>query len=608
MATAAFKSSSRRSTSDKAPPKRRPQRSLSVSAVSRRSESDIDFDFLNKRDNPLFLNTKDSPPGQCNNDNDDDDVRVETLKGGIGFGLKGDDGSGLNLDAGLKSNVGQRGRSISRNVDNRRKNGVGRSLSRGPSVYCGASESEVERESATSFNYESVNNSRSVLSNVRRSNSVRRGAYEYDVERVSPRLSNYQKTKNSTNIASSDRQKTNLVRNQSGTLQRTSLQSVSSRHSVTTASDDSVTSFRNPSWDDEISTGSMSEAEEKTIKAVCEQMRGSRTGSVTPTSEIYETVRSEVQRAISGIQDDLQNSIRRSNAAGIATADVTSIAPDSVKPGAVELVLDIRREYATKLEESQERARKLRSDLAVEEHRGQELSRILKETLPEPKVSTIQRSYPGRRTSSERKRMSKRLTEEAMSYFDECVSISTFDSSDFSAAEDASVNSFRDARLMGSSSSLPQVTPCILPTNGPSNCLDREKDLVDHGQSMHNAKDSVLTANVSPLVSAIDGGDKSADSGRKSQFSLAREPISTTGLQQEIKSYIKNSVVDLDNDYTSSKITNFNSFNIEDYDLQGHAEGLLFDRVSNKNRIESGSLHLCTAGIGFSFSPFASVL
>lgn len=30
-------------------------------------------------------------------------------------------------------------------------------------------------------------------------------------------------------------------------------------------------------------------------------------GSVTPTSEIYETVRSEVQRAISGIQDDLQN-------------------------------------------------------------------------------------------------------------------------------------------------------------------------------------------------------------------------------------------------------------------------------------------------------------
>ena len=49
--------------------------------------------------------------------------------------------------------------------------------------------------------------------------------------------------------------------------------------------------------------------------------------------------------------------------------------------------------------QSQERARKLRSDLAVEEHRGQELSRILKETLPEPKVSSVQRSYTRRRVS-----------------------------------------------------------------------------------------------------------------------------------------------------------------------------------------------------------------
>lgn len=30
-------------------------------------------------------------------------------------------------------------------------------------------------------------------------------------------------------------------------------------------------------------------------------------GSATPTSDIYETVRSEVQRAISSIQDDLEN-------------------------------------------------------------------------------------------------------------------------------------------------------------------------------------------------------------------------------------------------------------------------------------------------------------
>ncbi|KAL8154725.1 hypothetical protein AgCh_000182 [Apium graveolens] len=179
----------------------------------------------------------------------------------------------------------------------------------GPSPHPGSVDSlggvlsEVEQEYATPTNYGSMNNSRPVLSNVRRSTSVRRGANEYDVERVSPRLSNYQKTRKSTNIASSD--------------------------------------------------------------------------------------------------------IRLWNFDVLMTLEQC----------AVEIVLDIIREYATKLEE--------------------ELSRILKKTLPEPKVSTIQRSYLGSR------------------------------------------------------------------------------ELVEHGQSMHNAKDYVLTANVSPLVS-VDSRDKNADSGRKS--------------------------------------------------------------------------------------------
>lgn len=43
--------------------------------------------------------------------------------------------------------------------------------------------------------------------------------------------------------------------------------------------------------------------------------------------------------------------MRRSNAAVIATANVTDIPPDLVNPSAVELVLDIRREYANKLEQ-----------------------------------------------------------------------------------------------------------------------------------------------------------------------------------------------------------------------------------------------------------------
>lgn len=47
--------------------------------------------------------------------------------------------------------------------------------------------------------------------------------------------------------------------------------------------------------------------------------------------------------------------------------------------------------------QSEERARKLRADLAIEEHRGQELDRILKEMLPDPMTSGVQRSRRGRK-------------------------------------------------------------------------------------------------------------------------------------------------------------------------------------------------------------------
>ncbi|GJS97908.1 hypothetical protein Tco_0819078 [Tanacetum coccineum] len=152
--------------------------------------------------------------------------------------------------------------------------------------------------------------------------------------------------------------------------------------------------------------------------------------------------------------------IRRNTSAALVSTEVTD-ASKLVKPGAVGLVLGIRREYAKELEESQERARKLRSDLAIEEHRKQELSRILKENLPEPKTSSSHRSR-GRKSSSERKKMSKRLTDEAMSYFDDCVSISAFDSSDFLAAEDPSVNSLTTTPIRGATSS------------GPNRCIDQQ--------------------------------------------------------------------------------------------------------------------------------------
>lgn len=126
MASAAFKSTSRRgnetsNSSNKEPPKRRVQRSLSVSAVPR-NQLDIDSDFLNKRDNPLFWSTT-SPP-------DKETQQPEKSSG-----------SQVNGTTASKSaaSAGQRGRSVTRNADFRGKKTIDRSLSRGHYGY-GASE------------------------------------------------------------------------------------------------------------------------------------------------------------------------------------------------------------------------------------------------------------------------------------------------------------------------------------------------------------------------------------------------------------------------------------------------------------------------------------
>lgn len=72
--------------------------------------------------------------------------------------------------------------------------------------------------------------------------------------------------------------------------------------------------------------------------------------------------------------------------------------------------------------------------------------------------------------SIERRKMSKRLTEEAMSYFDECVSLSTFDSSDFSSPEDPPLNLVGFTTPVGKSTSLLQASSTAAVTNKSNSC------------------------------------------------------------------------------------------------------------------------------------------
>ncbi|XWS74652.1 hypothetical protein CRYUN_Cryun01aG0016300 [Craigia yunnanensis] len=540
-----------------------PRRSRSVSAFSRTSHTDFS-EFSIKRDNPLFDDNN-------NNNSNDEDVFPNSI-------LKSDQITSKTKPKAVAADDynSRRGRSISRN-------------------------DPAEKHVWGSGNSKELSRSLSVVDTRRRGRSVSRtplsrthfATTESEVEQEGIL---WMKSRNKGNLSatSSNGQKGNLVRSRSS-VTRPSQQKP---FDLLDASPTSLSRLKTAKWNDVVSTSSFSEAE------LMESFQGdSLVGDDTAASDIYRTVKSEVRRAISDIQNELESAIR-----GNATTDVTDIPPELVNPGVVELVSDIQQEYATKLEQSQERARQLRADLAVEEHRGMELSRILKEVLPDAKTPSTKKSCLRRKSSIERKKISKCLTDDALAYFDECVSLSTFDGSDFSSLEDPPLKLVGVGTLDGDGISLPHANSSIPASNFPSNYL-RDKQECQFTYS-HDPLD--LTASNGSMEQTRDHFNPNSIDGewsRKFQFSFSSKPGQLCELQQDIKKYVKGFEKDIGKVDIDSQITRRNSYDPDEYNLQASQQSLLFDHVFLKNRLESGSLLLCSGGcIAALFLPFASVI
>ncbi|XP_075477252.1 uncharacterized protein LOC142518376 isoform X2 [Primulina tabacum] len=482
MATAAFKSTSRRVAPE---PKAAKQpaslrRSNSVNSVSRKTHLPfedsnlISSEFSVRRDNPLFWTSSSSPPEK------EEEV---SLKNGE---MKPSSYSSNHLkERGSFSSVNEvRGRSVTRNGSVR--NGIGRSMSRvrGRSVSRthdkGVYESEDVVDTATSTNARSRNRKEQINDGMNRINSAR--------NRVDTKGS----VKKSGIIATQNRE--------------------------TECSDDDSAAFLIDN-----------------------------TNIVTATH-------------------------------------VPDMPPDLVNPRAVGLTSDIRRQYSIKLEESEERARTLRTDLAIEEHRGKELNRILKEMIPDSKTSSVQMSRRGRRTSNERKWVSNRLSEEAMAYFDECVSLSTFDSSDFSAAEDPPYSSVATTIAVHSSSPLkgrPSTLVCY------DQCSDPHQKQVP---LLHGSKDSGKAVNISISEPGV--------STQSYQFSFADKHSKKESIKSYIKHFERGAEDDIDLVRTRT------CYDADEYIMRNRVENVFIDKVLYLNQIKSGSLLLCE-GCAISFLPFS---
>ncbi|KMT11246.1 hypothetical protein BVRB_5g110730 [Beta vulgaris subsp. vulgaris] len=96
-------------------------------------------------------------------------------------------------------------------------------------------------------------------------------------------------------------------------------------------------------------------------------------------------------------------------------------------------VSTIRRNYKTKLEESEKRKQELLAEIMLEEERGKELKKIVVELLPNAKSIPVKRAARGRKRSTDRNKMSMQLVEDADKIIEEFISsveetdISSFD-------------------------------------------------------------------------------------------------------------------------------------------------------------------------------------
>lgn len=641
MAVAAFKSTSKRtqigstrnnassilkSSSDPSSQKGAHRRARSLSDFSQHvpeisssadSFQNIQIDIGSRRDNPLFQST--SPVREhspCHSDN------VNTVRGSSAL----EKASRL-LQQSKEDLKCRRGRSLSR--------------SRGSDANGSQAEADQAKQRGRSvFQHQSrysqnVSNQKVQADSGRRGRSLSRCKY-YDSESDMDPTGNRKGQGRLRNLGTVDNLRyspnnphTDWSIDQQG-LKRFSSQQDFSRFF------DSYSSCVSSLSDNECSAMPPNECvEEKTIRSVYEQMKCLRsdhpTGDTYSTG-LYETIRSEVWRAVSEIRSDLEQAIAR-KCPSSATSTRLSNSSHS-KDTDADVVSAIKEEYAAKLDQAEKRARNLWAELAVEEQRCQELSRILKELHPDPQSSQTQKKSGTRKNSAERKQISKCLTEEAQTYFEEFVSISTLEDSEMSSLEEVEKGSsvedvkmedgyYRESTSSISSTNLADdgiVIPWLkYETNShPMAPLNRKKsDIASTGSKIQQdgAKEernsSSCSSNSGKNVHVTNTKRKSTGNWSTNRRSLQNisnfTPKSTEGKLSlsignptdiKTKHEIKNNMGSIDNTIEedcmkSSTVKSSYTYQDDEYLLHACNEAVLTEKLKLKNSTGFGCVLLC---------------
>ncbi|XP_024174247.1 uncharacterized protein LOC112179997 isoform X2 [Rosa chinensis] len=158
---------------------------------------------------------------------------------------------------------------------------------------------------------------------------------------------------------------------------------------------------------------------EKTIRAVYSEKKAEHPAGNDMKSGLYEVMRKELRHAVEEIRTELEQEKGKTKSTVLAPGDSVRSNGSDV----LQAVSSFRKNYSSKLEQSEKRKQDLLAEIVLEEQHSRELSKIVKELLPEPKkIVSPDRPSRTRRRSNDKGRMSKRLTEEAERYIEDFIS------------------------------------------------------------------------------------------------------------------------------------------------------------------------------------------
>uniref|UniRef100_A0A5B7AE29 Uncharacterized protein n=1 Tax=Davidia involucrata TaxID=16924 RepID=A0A5B7AE29_DAVIN len=333
---------------------------------------------------------------------------------------------------------------------------------------------------------------------------------------------------------------------------------------------------------------------EKTIRAVYAQKKAEHPTGDDVNSGLYEAMRKELRYAVDEIRMEIEQAMVRETSPLASGECLQADNSDDLQA-----VSAIRKNYTTKLEQSEKRKQDLLAEIVLEEQRGRELSKIVRELLPDPKSSAgAEKPSRARKRSNDGNKMSKRLTEEAEKYFEDFIS----------NVEDTDISSF-DGERSDASSSLGGITKpresvahCVetetFQSPATSNSLPVEMDgVILPWLQWETSNDGSLPCNnkrlppVTPKIILWDAAQEVISTQDPNSHSTSSRGSWSPGL---VDGHSKNTGEDAASISKERGSYQRSKFDMDRYLKLKSEEDLLFERLRQQNRINSGGLLLCS--------------